>query len=527
MASSTTLAVASSPTTARIATRWVVVALFVVALVPLFTTPVLPFIDLYNHIARFFVLAHLGSNPALAANYASNWSILPNIGLDVVGTLALRVVSPEHAAHAVVVAVFALQYGGVLYFNRQLTGRTSPIVALLLVPLLYSFILNWGFANFLAGLGLVFWGAGWWLAKRDRLAVALPVACVFAVAIFLTHGLAFVLYGVLVGALEVGLWLAAPQRPIGGLIRRLVPVAAQALIPVALFALAATSKTATGLSSADESVARLQKTGALAARLWELCLYRLMTIVRVEEGPSLWFDAATLIVQVAVVGGLIAAGRARIVRTAWPAIVGGVVLVVVVPPAILAVGYVADRMPLFLAMTLVGSLDFDLRGSPRERAAIAVLGIVVAVRLAAIAVDWQGYATDYTAFARVAPLIPRGALVNDIVVGGAPRDSDARRCSMYRPLLISEHGAIGPLFADVLKQPLRLAGPLAAAVAALPPGRASGEVLDYYSDLVARSGAAGFDYLLVCNADRLAHPLPTGVTTIAHTPRFDLLRLAR
>ena len=40
------------------------------ALIPLLVTPVLPLIDFYNHLARFFVLAHLGSSSALQAHYA-------------------------------------------------------------------------------------------------------------------------------------------------------------------------------------------------------------------------------------------------------------------------------------------------------------------------------------------------------------------------------------------------------------------------------------------------------------------------
>ena len=107
-------------------------------------------------------------------------------------------------------AIWRILYSGVLYFNRVLTGQRSLLVAVLLLPLLYSYIFNFGFANFLLGLGFAFWAAGWWISHRDRPWLAVPVACLFAVAIFFTHGLAFGLYGILVASLEVGLFFARP-----------------------------------------------------------------------------------------------------------------------------------------------------------------------------------------------------------------------------------------------------------------------------------------------------------------------------
>ena len=312
-----------------------------VAVLPLFATPLLPFIDLYNHVARFYVLSHVGGDPVLAANYAPNWGLLPNIGLDLAGTALLHVLPPAWTAHVVVTAIFALQYGGVLAFNRALTGRTSLLVALLAVPLLYSYILNWGFANFLAGLGLVFWAGAWWLAQRHRLAVAVPVACALAVAIFFTHGLAFALYGALVGGLEVGFWWQARPRRLAGLARGLGPVAVQAVLPVLLFLAAPTSRTAAGVTNAHGSAARLYADGRLGTRLWELFQYRLTTIVRVAEGPSLWLDIVSFAVVAALLAALLWRGRIAVARPAWAALAVAALLVAAMPPALFGVGYVA------------------------------------------------------------------------------------------------------------------------------------------------------------------------------------------
>jgi hypothetical protein len=76
--------------------------------------------------------------------------------------------------------------------------------------------------------------------------------------------------------------------------------------------------------------------------------------------------------------------RAALVRAAWPAIGAGIVLVVV-PPALFGVGYVADRMPLFLALLAAGSLTVRT-DDPAVRRAVAAADAIVVVRLAAIAV---------------------------------------------------------------------------------------------------------------------------------------------
>src|SRR3569832_1468747 len=141
----------------RIDVRLVMAGLFVVAMVPLLVTPVLPLIDHYIHLARFYVLAHLDSNPLLQQHYRAQWSVMPDIGLDVLAIPLLRGVPPLVAAHLIIAGGLALLYSGALYFNHALTGRRSVLVAVLLLPLLYSNVLYWGFIYLLFGLGIVLW----------------------------------------------------------------------------------------------------------------------------------------------------------------------------------------------------------------------------------------------------------------------------------------------------------------------------------------------------------------------------------
>lgn len=499
-------------------------AIFLLTLLPVLSVPVVPAIDFYDHVSRYFVLSRLPGDAAFAESYQAAWGILPNIGLDVLGFGLMHVFPPLLTARLIVVLIIATQYFGVLFLNRQLTGRSSLLTAVLTGALIYSFILTWGFANFLLGLGLVFWAAGAWLALRKRALLATAVGSLFAVVIFLTHGVAFVLYGLLVGGLELGcLWQEGRLR-IPALLRSGVMLAIQAALPVGLFAVSATSKSSDGFTNADESVRRLAGSGQLAHRLQDLVVYRLSTIYRVAETPIAWLDALTFVLVAAALAALCLQGRIRVERRAWIAIAIGVLLVAVTPPTVLGVGYVADRMPLFLAFVAVASLGV-LR--PRDRlysGVVVAMAILAAIRLLVIGVDWQQYRKDFDNFQASAGTIPAGSVVLFVNASREGRLDPRPRCEMFGPLLVSTRHLSAPLFAYASQQPIKLRGRLATAQAGQPKSTGR-EDLSLQSDRIeaaVRQGA--FDYLFVCDAQRLRRPLPAGASVANHVGRFSVVK---
>lgn len=512
------------------AMRLLLPSLLAAGLLPALLTPVLPLIDLYNHVFRFDVLSRLASDPALAANYTPQWALLPNIGLDVIAAALLRLVPATWLPHIIVSLILVTMFGGVVAFNRALLGRGRPLApllaALLALPLLYSWILNWGFVNFLLGLGLVFVGAAAWLHLRDRTALRLAVAIPAAVLIFLCHGVAFALYGLLIAALELGHWLGQrPRRP-AALMQALAMCLVQAVLPVLLFFASPTVGAAGGLTNADETVARLWATGGLAQKVQQLLFYRLETMVRVAEGPGFGVDALWL---AGVLALLLWLWRSRLIDVpamAWPAIGVGALLVLFCPPALFGVGAVADRMPLFLALLLVGSLRpaIDLRaGHP----AVIGLAVLVAVRLTTIAAQWQGTAADLADLDRVAARLPPTQMIVGFAPGATPHQDVPLRCDMYPHVLALRHRQMMPLFAFRTAQPITMAGRLARADAIadaqLPPLRKAGVSP---ARIVQSLAAAGFDYVLLCQVSE-QHPLPaTSFPVVAQAGRFRLLRLA-
>jgi hypothetical protein len=502
-----------------------IAALFLAGLVPLLTTPVLPLIDFYNHLARFFVLAHIDANPVLQSNYQTHWSLMPDIGGDIVFPPILRLVPSSIGGHVIAIMVLAVLYGGVLYLNRVLTGRVSLPVAVLLLPLLYSYIFNWGFTNFLLGLGLAFWAAGWWFRHREQPGLAIPVGCIFALLVFFAHGVAFVLYGVMIACLETGAFLNAGARKGADLVRALAQMAVQAVIPLGLFIfwkLAAVSHPAAALAA----VPRALPPGASVPAGY-FSLYRLGTILRVEESHLYWFDIATFAAQAAIIAFLVWRGRLLIAKLAWPGLVVAVVMIAIVPSMAFGAWYISDRVPLFAALFLLSALSpSSIAWTGESRIACLMLGVIACIRIGVVAINWHGYGDRYAEFQSVAEKIPAGSRLMGVSVGAGHHETDIPRCQMYAHLAVTQYALAAPLFSDKSLHPLVLAGALKQAddrlrmLAPVPPDERTTDFNPYMTAAIA----AGYQYLLVCNVQLLSHPLPENLVVVARTPNFALLR---
>jgi hypothetical protein len=504
--------------------------IFLVALAPMAATPVLPFIDFYNHIARYFIMAHIGVEPDLAQNYAVHWALLPNLGLDVIGTGLMLVLPPMIVPHVIGVLLLAIQFTGVLALHRALGGRSPLIVGLLSAGLLYSYILTWGFSNFLLGLGIGLLAAALWLATRRRPWLSLIFLAPLAVVIFMIHAFAFGLYGLIVAGLAFGLWLNSTPRRLAGLVELLAPVAAQAVAPAILFLRTPTAATAGGAIGGSIGGYAGHPTLLVARVILEI-QHRVTTVVRVAEGPSMLFDA--VIFGIVALGFLYLATRrqASLHRAAWPALAALSLLFLVIPPALFGVGYVADRIPLAIALVLVSATETRLASLRERRTVFAVLIALTALRIGAITVQWSGYRQTFDAFRTAAATIPKDALVTGVIDAGVDvRDGFRPHCEMYAPLTVLLRGAMTPVFAEATKQPISLIGPLATAVGqsgprpnlTLHPDRF------YYDDTLAQVAAQQrFDYVVLCGRSRLQRALPPNLVPVGDAGPVEILQVVR
>jgi hypothetical protein len=497
-------------------TRLAFVGIFAVALIPLAATPVLPLIDFYDHLARYFILAHIAVNPVLQRYYEAHWSLLPDIGVDLVATPVLYFLPPLIAAKAIIIGIVAVLFSGVIYFNHALTQTRSVLVAILIVPLLYSYILNWGFANFLLGLGLVFWAAGVWLKTRDRPLIAVPVSCVLAPIIFFCHGVAFLLYGILLFCLELGIFIAARDRKPANLVYSLGLIAIQAIIPVTYFFI-----WKSGYSDGGAVTAVQLSPMPFFNRLTHAVFYHLKTIARVEEGPALWFDMFTLLIQASVVGLLLWKGSISFSKSVRPLLIIALILTALPLPTLFGVGYIADRIPLFSALAVLGVVS--VRNQKWDRATYvcgAILASVVFARIMVIAFSWHAYTQTYDEFRTIADRIPPGSLTTTVMLGAGHHETDVPRCEMYGPLLVTQFGGVTPLFADEKQQPLRMIGRLTS--------HESPDQFDWDNDAqMAYAISYDQDYVLVCNLQLLTGSLPKSEDVVERTKHFALLHMTR
>ncbi|MEN8196471.1 MAG: hypothetical protein ABFS30_08135, partial [Pseudomonadota bacterium] len=127
-------------------------ALMLAAAVPLFLVDVVPLANMANHMARIRILAEIGEDPALAANYRLNWGLQPNLAVDLLLTPLAGFIPPLELGRWFTLLCMLTLAGGTLAAYRAINGRLDLWPAALFL-FLYNHVLIWGFLNFLFGLG--------------------------------------------------------------------------------------------------------------------------------------------------------------------------------------------------------------------------------------------------------------------------------------------------------------------------------------------------------------------------------------
>ena len=206
-----------------------IAALFVlfagIAAIPILSHPLPPLSDYVNHLSRMHVIAAIGNDPDLARFYQVDWQVIPNLMMDMVLPVLVRVMSIYAAGQAYMIASFVLILSGTFALNRQLHGRWS-VLPLAAFPLLYNYVFLVGTMNYVSGIGVSLWALVTWIGLRERnLLLRLTVSTLFVAALFFCHLFALGTYGLGLLAFELHrLWLSdrgrTGQRPAGAAARR-------------------------------------------------------------------------------------------------------------------------------------------------------------------------------------------------------------------------------------------------------------------------------------------------------------------
>jgi hypothetical protein len=388
---------------AQIAALFVVFA--AVAAIPVLLHPLPPISDYINHLSRMHVIAAIGADSDLTRFYQVDWQVIPNLMMDMILPVLVRIMSIYAAGQAYMIASFALILSGTFALNRQLYGRWS-VLPLAAFPLLYNYVFLVGTMNYISGIGLSLWALVAWIALRERhWALRLSVSAAFATALFFCHLFVLGTYGLALLAFELHrLWslglCGSGGRP-----------TAQA------FSLRLLDFAATGLPFLPVlPLLMMSPTWGLRGEIgWEFAgkIDGLVYVI------NLYSDAVALLLTAAAV---LAVGYA-LYRRALKFHVFGVVLlavgalVYVAMPRVIFDTYMADqRLPISLAFMVIAcaQLDFSRLGVIHARArggVVAILALLVAVRVLEVQTVWSALSSSLTSFRDSVESIDRGAKV--------------------------------------------------------------------------------------------------------------------
>lgn len=172
---------------------WFLVAWAVTA-VPLLLLHGVPGVDTPNHVARLHVLASLEQNHSLWNFYRVHWALLPNLAVDlfIAPIVYFFKVDALLLMKIFLVNMIGITGMGFAVLNRALTGKWSAwgLFGLLFS---YSYVLGFGFINYLFGIGLALLFVGVQLLLKEKPSWrAFVVATGFPI-LLLNHLLALVL----------------------------------------------------------------------------------------------------------------------------------------------------------------------------------------------------------------------------------------------------------------------------------------------------------------------------------------------
>jgi len=137
-------------------------ALVLLAAMPLVYPQIPPLVDLPGHMGRYRVELDLGSSRWLQQYYGYRWAAIGNLGVDVVIRLLGPLIGLESAVKMIVLAIPLLTVAGMLWVAREVHGRIPP-TALFALPFAYGFPFLFGFVNYALAMALALLAFGLWL----------------------------------------------------------------------------------------------------------------------------------------------------------------------------------------------------------------------------------------------------------------------------------------------------------------------------------------------------------------------------
>jgi hypothetical protein len=486
------------------------VAAMLVCSLPFWTGPWLGMIDYPNHLGRYFILAHHDELPALQTFYQVRWSLIPDIGSDVVILAVHRATGlPTETVSQVLVGLFSvLLIPAVLCLNRALFGAWScwPLASALLV---FNHVLLYGFVNYIGGLTLAFFLAAAWVALHDRpVAILMPAFAVGATMLFFFHFYAFAVYGLFFLCHEAwSLWVDRSSR--SALLRRMA--LSLQFLPALLIL--------TMLSPTSRNIT-FSRIGLSTPEAKLLGLYSIFDI-----GIPAISIVTFLVFGAAVLAGLLTR-RLVFSPTGASAMVGMMAIFLVMPFELLGSGFADYRLPLAIAAVAIAATRW--RALPKRVALILSVALVtlVALRVVAMTFEWRHDNQRYAEIIRVMSRMETGRKLLSVIA-----EEDVTERFLHHPPLdnvaglavIVRQAFVPTMFAEPEKQPIVFRPAVAPLVQYIPP---IVRLYDPAEDPLSAAATDDYDYVLVFARTPWHRDTPAHLTRIDDGTAADLLLFA-
>ena len=168
--------------------RSTVLLLALAAMLPLLWPAIPPLVDLPGHMGRYRVQLDYASVPALRQYYSFQWSLIGNLGVDLLIIPVSKIFGLELGTKLIVMTIPALTVAGMLAIAREVHGRVPP-TALFALPLAYGHPFLFGFVNFALSMALALLAFALWLrlARQGRLRLRAAIFVALGPILWITH----------------------------------------------------------------------------------------------------------------------------------------------------------------------------------------------------------------------------------------------------------------------------------------------------------------------------------------------------
>jgi hypothetical protein len=169
-------------------TRTATLFFVLIACLPLLYPAIPPLVDLPGHMGRYRVELDLAHSPELQRHFTYTWSVIGNLGVDLLIIPFSKLFGLELATKLIVACIPPLTVAGFLAVAREVHGRV-PATALFALPLAYNHAFEFGFVNFALSMALCFLAFAYWLrlGRQGRLTLRTVLFAPICLVLFLVH----------------------------------------------------------------------------------------------------------------------------------------------------------------------------------------------------------------------------------------------------------------------------------------------------------------------------------------------------